>query len=104
MPLSLKGKKTCSSPRDCSARTAHTRNSNTCPEGLASPRVHMYFMRRDSRPAVGAYPSRMATEEIGAGVYRIDAHSISNGTNVLAISNADGWTLIDTGTTGGPKR
>lgn len=46
----------------------------------------------------------MATEEIGAGVYRIDAHSISNGTNVLAISNADGWTLIDTGTTGGPKR
>ena len=46
----------------------------------------------------------MATEEIAAGVYRIDANAISNGTNVIAISAPDGWTLVDTGTGGSPKR
>jgi glyoxylase-like metal-dependent hydrolase (beta-lactamase superfamily II) len=46
----------------------------------------------------------MATEEIAPGVHRIDAIGLSNQVNVLAISAADGWTLVDTGVGGNPKR
>jgi glyoxylase-like metal-dependent hydrolase (beta-lactamase superfamily II) len=51
-----------------------------------------------------AYPSEMATEEIAAGVYRIDGNAFSSAMNVLAISAAGGWTLVDTGTSSSPKR
>lgn len=43
-------------------------------------------------------------EELAPGVYRVDAFGISYSINVFAIAGADGWTLIDTGFTGNPKR
>src|SRR6266581_8334294 len=39
-PRSESGKKTWSSPRDCSVNAAQSRNSNTCPDALVSFRVH----------------------------------------------------------------
>src|SRR2546428_4926765 len=48
----------------------------------------------------------MATgpEELANGVYRIDAIGISYAINVLAVAGRDGWTLVDTGLSGSPKR
>ncbi len=46
----------------------------------------------------------MATEELGPGIYRIDAIGLANRISVLAFSAADGWTLVDTGIGGSPKR
>ena len=48
----------------------------------------------------------MATspEELATGVYRIDAIGFSYAINVLAVDSDDGWTLVDTGIGGSPKR
>jgi glyoxylase-like metal-dependent hydrolase (beta-lactamase superfamily II) len=46
----------------------------------------------------------MSPEELAPGVYRVDAFGISYSINVFAIAGADGWTLIDTGLAGSPKR
>lgn len=46
----------------------------------------------------------MSPEELAPGVYRVDAFGISYSINVFAIASADGWTLIDTGLAGSPKR
>lgn len=46
----------------------------------------------------------MSPEEIAPGVYRVDAFGLSYSINVFAIAGADGWTLIDTGLAGSPRR
>lgn len=43
-------------------------------------------------------------EEIGPGIYRIDAIRFANAINVLALSGEDGWTLVDTGMAGSAAR
>jgi glyoxylase-like metal-dependent hydrolase (beta-lactamase superfamily II) len=43
-------------------------------------------------------------EMVSTGVYRVDAHSISNAINVLLLENDDGWTLVDTGIEGSVQR
>ena len=43
-------------------------------------------------------------ELVAPGVYRVDAFALSNVINVLLLENHDGWTLVDTGTTGSVER
>jgi glyoxylase-like metal-dependent hydrolase (beta-lactamase superfamily II) len=45
-----------------------------------------------------------APEQLAPNVYRIDAIGLSHAISVLAIAEDDGWTLVDTGTGGSPKR
>jgi glyoxylase-like metal-dependent hydrolase (beta-lactamase superfamily II) len=45
-----------------------------------------------------------APEELAPGVYRIDAAPLPGAVNVFAVRGAEGWTLIDTGLPGSPRR
>ncbi len=46
----------------------------------------------------------VAAEELAEGVYRIDAVPFADRVSVLAVSSAEGWTLVDTGIGMSPKR
>src|SRR5438309_6154814 len=48
----------------------------------------------------------MATspEQLAPNVYRIDAIGLASMVNVFAIAGEGGWTLVDTGTGGSPRR
>jgi len=45
-----------------------------------------------------------APEQMAAGIYRIDGMGLPAVMNVLVAQGQDGWTLVDTGTSGSPKR
>lgn len=43
-------------------------------------------------------------ERVAPGVYRVDAVGLSNSISVLLVEGDDGWTLVDTGVGGSPRR
>ena len=45
-----------------------------------------------------------APEQMAVGIYRIDGIGLPAALNLLVAQGADGWSLVDTGTSGSPKR